>query len=227
MPIQALIDKQDYSEIIRDQIAAILLSETTSQVALATAAVSPTKNANLWRLRIYTERSNPWADFLDCPDEAKDSALGAPIVNVSFDSATYDMSGSNVVDRQKTVGVFHVDCYGYGVSAASGSGHVAGDARASIECQRAVRLVRNILMAGMHTYLGMRGVVWRRWPQSVTIFQPQVEGRAVQQIVAARLALQVDFNEFSPQSTYENLELISATINRYETGQIYFTAQYE
>jgi hypothetical protein len=62
-----------------------------------------------------------------------------------------------------------------------------------------VRLARNIIMAGAYTYLGLRGLVWKRFPQSISMFQPQIENRAVQRVVGARLALQVHFNEFSPQ----------------------------
>ena len=85
-------------------------------------------------------------------------------------------------------------------------------------------------MAGAYTYLGFpRGanqIVWRRWPQSLTMFQPALDGRTVQQVVGCRLALQVEFNEFSPQVVGQALQIISATVKRSETGEIYFTAQY-
>lgn len=225
--IQSLIDKSDNYQIIRDEIAAILLAETVSQQALALAATPTPKNPNLWLLRIYTERSNPWADFIDCPDDVAESETGAPIVNVSFDNASYNMAGSNVFERQKCEGVFHIDVYGYGVSQDDGStGHIPGDARAALECQRAVKLVRNILMAATYAYLGLRNVVGRRWPQSITMFQPQLDGRTVQQVVAARISLQVDFNEYSPQVEGEIIETIYANVLRKETGQLYFAAQY-
>ena len=46
MTIQALIDKQDSFEIVRDKIGLILASESASQQALATAAA---KDPDLWR----------------------------------------------------------------------------------------------------------------------------------------------------------------------------------
>jgi len=220
--ITELIDKTDNSELVRDQIAAIIAVEAAAQEALATAAG---KDPRLWRLRTFLERSNPWSEF---QEDVADQADATPIVNVSFESASADMSASNVVERQKMAGSFNVDCYGYGLSAAEDDGgHVAGDEAAALEAQRAVRLVRNILMAGHYTYLGMRGVVWKRWPQSVTAFQPAIDGRTVQQIVACRLVLQVEYSEFSPQVQGEELELISATVKRAETGEIYITADYE
>jgi hypothetical protein len=227
VPIQSLVDKRDVSEIVRDEIAAILLAETTSQQALALAALPTPKDPDLWRLRIYTERTNPWEDFSANPDEASAGADGAPIVNVAFDNSRTDKAGSNGHERQKTIGTYHIDCYGYGISADNGSGHVAGDARAALECQRAVRLVRNWLMASIYTLLNMKGVVWSRWHEGTQTFLPQLNGGTVQHVVAARFTLEVTFSEFSPQYEPELLELISVTVKRAETGQIFFTADFD
>ena len=216
-----LIDKQDSFEIVRDQIAAILLTEITSQIALATTAGKP--NPDDWKLRIFTERANPWEQFL--PDPVADTS---PLVNVWYDNSSFDPKGSNTFERQKADGVFNIDCYGYGISADDGgSGHIPGDRAAALEVQKALRLVRNILMAAEYTYLGLHGLVWRRWPQSATVFQPQLDGQAVQNIVGARLALRVGFNEFSPQVTSENLEFVAIEVFRQETGELYLEAHYD
>lgn len=217
--ITELIDKVDTSEIIRDQIAAILLVESTRQQELATIAA---KDPRLWKLSVYSERSNPWADFEEAPEQLD----VAPIVNVAFDSANYEQAASDVVERQKTSGLFHIDCYGYGVSAATDTGHNPGDAAAAVEAHRAYRLVRNILMSAHWAFLGLRKTVWRRWPESVQVFQPQIDGQRVQKIVGVRLSLRVDFNEFSPQVIGQPLELISATVKRNTDGRIYFVALY-
>ena len=108
-----------------------------------------------------------------------------------------------------------------------GTGHVPGDKEAAFEVQRALRLVRNILMAAEYTYLSLRGLVWQRWPQAVTVFQPQIDARQIQQIVGARLAFRVVFNEFSPQVEAETLELLSVDVIRAEDGEIYFEADYD
>lgn len=217
--IAELIDKQDNSEIVRDQIAAILATEIANQQALATA---DGKNPADYKLRIYTERSNPWEGFLN------DQTDRSPIVNVWFDSSNFDMSASNIVERQKTEATFNIDCIGFGMSEdVPGGGHKAGDKEAALEVQRALRLVRNILMAAEYTYLGMRGVVWQRWPQSITSFQPQIDGRQIQQIVGARLAFNVVFNEFSPQVPAVTLELVSAEVSRSEDGEIIVNADYD
>lgn len=215
--IDTLIDKQDSAEIVRDQIAALLVLESAAQMALAQTAG---KDPELWRLRVYQERSNPW--------EALNEDARAPIVNVWWDSATFDGGASNTLERQKCSATINVDCYGYGRSAdRPAGGHTAGDQEAAEAVQRAVRLCRNILMAATYTYLGLRGLVWKRWPESISIFQPQQDNQNHSHVVGARLAMRVDFNEFSPQVTPVELELLSVQVLRSEDGQLLAQADYD
>lgn len=217
--IDALIDKQDSFEIIRDQIGAILATEIASQMALATAAG---KDPDAWKLRIYSERSNPWEVLLN---EQSDKS---PVINIWYDNSNFDPRASNAIERQKAEAFYNIDCFGFGLSADDATGgHLAGDKEAALEVQKAIRLIRNILMAGTYTYLGLRGLVWSRWPQSVTVFQPQIDARQMQQIVGARLSLKVVFNEFSPQVPETTLELLSASVNRSEDGELIVAADYD
>lgn len=212
--IDTLIDKQDNFEIIRDQIAGILALEVASQKALAE---TDNKDPTLWDLKIFTERSNPWEQWLN--DGEQDPT---PIVNVWFDSSTFDVSASNTVKDQKCEGTFNIDCYGYGKS----SGYESGDELASKEVQRAIRLVRNIIMSANYTYLDLRGTVGRRFPQSITIFQAQKESPHVQHVIGARLSLSVTFSENSPQITGNPLELVSTKVKRAEDGSVVINADY-
>lgn len=215
--IDTLIDKQDSVEIVRDQIAALLALESVSQMALA---VADSKDPEPWRLRVYQERSNPW--------EALNEDDRSPIVNVWWDSSTFDGAASNILERQKASATINVDCYGYGRSAdRPAGGHTAGDQEAAETVQRAVRLCRNILMAATYTYLGLRGLVWKRWPESISIFQPQQDNQNHSQVVGARLAMRVDFNEFSPQVTPVELELLSVQVLRDTDGLLLVQADYD
>lgn len=219
MTIAALIDKQDNFEVVRDQIAAILAIETASQQALAVLAG---KDSNDWKLRVFTERSNPWEQWLNTQSDT------SPIVNVWMDSATYDKKRSNVMERQHSMGLFNIDVYGYGQSANEiAGGHLPGDEQAAKEAQRAFRLVRNIMMAAEYTYLSLRGIVANRWPQSFNVFQPQFNENPALNVVGARLVLMVEFNEFSPQVPEETLELLSVDVKRAEDGQIVAEADYD
>lgn len=228
MPAQIshLIDKRDTFEIVRDELAAILVTEASRQVELAGDAG---RSPDGWRLRVFLERSNPWEEFQDpaAVDDDTPAPFVPPIVNVTFDSASFDFGASNTVERQKASATYNIDCYGYGVATDDpGGGHVPGDAKAALDCHRAVRLVRNILMSGPYTYLGMRGTVWRRSIQSITAFKPSADEQPVQQVAAARLVVQVEFNEFAPQYEGQPLELVSLTVKRAESGEIYLTANY-
>ena len=218
--LPALIDKQDNFEILRDQIAAILVTEITNQMALATAAAEDPLD---WKLRVYTERSNTWEQWLN------DQTDTSPIVNVWFDNSNFDPSASNATERQKTTGIFNIDCYGLGISSDNiAGGHNPGDKEAAFEVHRAIRLVRNILIASQNTYLQIRGLVWSRWPQSITAFQPQIDGVEMQQVSGARLPLEVVFNEFAPQDDESNtLEFVSIDVKRTEDGEIVLEADYD
>lgn len=217
--ISELIDKQDNFEIIRNQIAGIIVTEITNQRTLATEAG---KEPNDWKLRVFTERSNPWEQFLNNNNDH------SPLVNVWVENFNYDKKGSNSIERQKTTARYNIDCYGFGITSDRASGgHNPGDLEASLEVQRAIRLVRNIIMAGEYTYLGLRGLVWSRWLEGIDIFQPQQDSKEIQKIVGARLLLSVVFNEFSPQVPSVNLELVTINVKRTEDGQILLEANYD
>lgn len=220
MTLQALIDKRDTFEIVRDQIAAILTLEVANQMALASAAG---ENPELWNVAVYSERSNPWEMPLN------DITTPKKWVNVWFDATNFDPSASDPVKRQKSQTVYNVDCYGVGVSSDDpAGGHNPGDREASFVMQRCVRLVRNILMASENTYLQLpRGKVWGRWINSITSFQPQMDSNTVQQLVASRISFRVEFNEFSPQFEGEPLELLTAQVKRAEDGQVIIETDFE
>lgn len=210
--ITELIDKIDNAEIVRDQIAAILTVELANQGVLA----------SLPQPAVFIERVNPWGQFLT-PEQPPVE----PVINVWWDSSTFNESQSNVIERQKAEAVYNIDCYAAAPSTdVTAGGHLPGDEQAAREAQRAVRLVRNILMAGAYTYLGLRGVVWKRFVQTISMFQPQLDNRAAHRVVGARLALMVHFNEFSPQVAGEPLETLLLEVFRAETGQLLLRAQY-
>lgn len=217
--IQSLIDKQDTSELIRDQIAGILTSEVASQQSLATAGG---KDPRRWALNIYTDRANPWSDFQDPPSEQVDIV---PIVNIWQPSASVEGGSSNPVERQGYAGIWNVDCYGCGISAADGAGHIPGDVKARMEAQRAARLVRNVLASSEYVYLGLRGLVGKRVVGSITT--QESDPAAIQHIAALRLNLEVRYSEYSPQHEPETLDRVVLTVTRDETGLIAFVGDYQ
>lgn len=207
--LDALIVKQDNFEIVRDQIAGILVAEIENQ------EVTLNGGAADYHLDVYVERANPWSKYLG------DNPNRTPIVNIWFDSYSTDENASDTINRQTVTALYNIDCYGYGKSAnVSGGGHKAGDKEAALESHRAFRLVRNILMSPINAYLDLRGLVWSRKVRSVNTFQPQQDSVTIQEVVATRLVLAVQFNEFSPDNTYDNLEISAIEIKRADDGRI-------
>jgi hypothetical protein len=229
--ITTLIEDQDNYELVRDRIAVILKVESEAQQALALAALPDAKDPNNWKLRVFTEATDPWEQFLpvDAPDVSS-PAFAAPIVNVWFDQETFDKSRSTPL-RQLAQGTFNIDCYGYGVSRANGSGHDPGSKAAALEAQRAGRLVRKMLMAGQYCpSLGFpRGAaqfIWDRFVTSVTSLQPQMGEHHGFHVQAVRIALSVDYSEFAPEYQPVLLEEVGISLKRDDTtGEVFLTYQ--
>lgn len=227
--ITELIDKRDNAPIIGDLIAAILVVELANQQVLA---VTAGKDPDLWKVRVFRERKNPLDEWtqLDSVDanKVKDPS---PLVNIWRDRGDFEKGSSNIVERQKCVGKFNIDVYGYGVSRGKIGGHTPGDLAAGDARDRAACLVRNILMSGQYCYLGggrkAEQFIWSRWIDSWTNFVPSIDERAVEKVEAQRLVLTVEFNEFAPQVIGQPLELIAVTVKRKETGEVYLRANYD
>lgn len=211
--ITTLIDKQDSNEIIRDQIGAILAIEIANQRVLAT---TEGKNPDDYSFDIYSEKSKPF------------ESLEMPMVNVFFDNDRFDNKNSNFVERQRATGTFYIDCYGKKDSTDTGS----GDELSSKEADRIARLARNIIMAGEYTYLvlgsrelGTLGIVASRCIVRREKFQPDIRNEAYENIIACRLTLEVEYDEYSPQVEMEDFETLINTCERSSDGKIFFVTE--
>ena len=221
MALQQLLISEDRFELVRDQIAQILADEVANQIQIATDVGAP--DPQDWNLEVYAERANPWEKWLNDTTVANK----VPVINVWFDSDSFDMGQGNVATCQAADGTFNIDCYGYAISSDDGgTGHVAGDEMAARESHRAVRLVRKILMAQENRYLQLQPFVARRWVQSRTSFQPEQTTRSVQRICATRLVLAVKYIEASPEYVGEALECIHVDLKRASDGAILAQMEY-
>jgi hypothetical protein len=214
--INILIDKQDTNEIVRDQIAAILVVEIDRQKDLAKIVG---KNSIDWDIDIYIERLRP---FEAMSDEDGEEIGEKPLVNVSFDNDVFDTKGSDVIGNQKARGTFFLDCYSHKNSYIDESGiKQAGDELTSRESDRIARIIRNIVMSDVWSYLGLQGTVFKRYILRREKFIPSDrEGRFFENIIATRLTLEVDYKEYSPQNEGVDLELLVNTCNIGSSGLI-------
>jgi len=233
--LTALIDKQDNFEVVRDQIAALINLNQAAQVILATAAAEP--DPSLWKLRVFTERAQPWEQVLNEPEKPLAEQDLSPIVNVWYENGTFPEAQGDTVKRQAHTATYNVDVYGFGIDQdVVGGGHIPGDLTAVRNATRGIRLVRNILMAAENIYLQLRNKdgaalgpgVWQRWVQSITSFQPDLASESAHAVIGIRLALRVTFNEYSPQVDESNaLETVHVDVQRASDGMLIVDAEYD
>ena len=216
MTIATLITTADNITVVRDAIAAILKAESIAQMALADAV--PT-DSTPWDLRVFTERVNPWEQWL-----AQGNTDERPIVNVSIETSQVDESMSDPIRRQVYDCRFAVDVYGRGVASTDGgAGHVPADLSAANNRDRGAKLVRQFLAASNNAQLLSRDVV--HGGVLVTAgeyFLPTVEDRFTPGIRAVRYTVTCRINEYSPQEidTADTLELLSFDFTRSDDGEL-------
>lgn len=216
--LQSLIQKQDNFELIRDQIALILATEQANQQKLAE---KKSLDSAPWSFKVYTERNNPLEDWREGESET-------PVVNIWFDQTQFTKARGNQVKDQHSVASYNIDCYAPGFSEnEKGGGHLPGDEAASFNAQALGRLVRNILMSSVNTYLQLQGTVWARSGQSMTAFQPQFANNNGLKVEAIRFILNVEFNEKSPQYEGDPLEGLKVELKRAEDGQVLAELEFE
>jgi hypothetical protein len=220
--IDSLIQKQDTFQIIRDQIAAILATEIANQYALA--QVEGSVDAELWNFKVFVETTNPVEAWLE--EDPYDRIDLTPIVNVWYDTTTFSGASSIQAGRQTGNGTFQIDCYAAGVAQDTATGHLPGDVDAANRAQNVLMLVRNILMSSEYVYLALaRNLVGNRNIQSTTMLQPQFASASARKIVCARVSFGVNYNEFAPENTFPDLELISVDVS--ENGRVVIQAEYD
>ena len=221
-----LIDKLDNFEIVLNQIAAILAAETLAQQALAVLAG---KDPALFTFDVFLNRYNPVEVFESNSD-------ATPIVNVWYDNSNFPENKSNTVGQQLSQSSYNLDIYaGAASSDDPGGGYNRGDEESSQNLQRIIRLVRNIIMHPDNTYLQLsvirgsktQNLIWQRWIQSFQAFQPQIDDRPTENVVASRCTLQVMFNETPVIETFNPLEIVFITAKRAEDGKIIFETEFD
>lgn len=223
MPLAALIDKEDNFEIIRNEIAAILALETLNQQNLATLVG---KDPKLWEFKVFVEKSRPF-ESLD-PD---DFPLPA-VVNVSVDNLTF-AGNQSMLSLRQTVdpGIFNIDILSPAVNLKkTDPGYISADRQSMIDCQRIVRLIRNILYSvppditlpgDNYPYLNLKKIVGSRKITTITMFPPKEDNEGVM-VAAARIQLEVKFLETGAEGPFNLLELLQAQTEILPDGEVIF-----
>jgi len=214
--ITTLIDKQDSNELVRDQIAAILAVEVANQ---RTLAIADGKDPDDYSFSVYIERSKPW------------ESGEMPLVNVLFDNDRFDNRNSNMLDRQRAIGTFYIDCY----AKKNTTDDNEGDELSSKEADRIAMLVRNIIMSNEYFQLALgyrelgvgNNIVSRRYIMRREKFQPDIRNEAYENIIACRVMVEVEYDEFSPQTETEDFELLIHSCKRSDDDKVLFVTEHD
>lgn len=214
MSITTLIDKQDTYEIVRDQVAAILATETLAQQALATAAL---KDPDLWAFDVYTERKDPFSIL--GPDSTGEMSGDKSIINVWLERV--DLPDGNDIKNQDGTAIINIDNIASKASKKNGSTIDGSDYLSSLDSERIARLARNIIMHPSYKHLGLTAnYVKSRTITGIQKLFTDREDRPFSHVVVSRISLAVRITEFMDQLTSETLEQILIDVEKSDTGQV-------
>ena len=203
-----LQSEPDNIEVIRDQIAALLVVDFRRQAELA--AESGATDSGDYNVAVYVESDDP----LQYVDEDTPGANPFPCVNVILDSSDPD-KGTASVNKQAFTAKLYVDCYAEGNAAEDGEFSFKAAQRA----WKTARLVRRILRAEANTYLRLRGIVGRvAW--SFQAGEPSNTRSAIK-VKMVRVTLTVDYVE-NVAITEGELDWDIVGIVADENGRVHF-----
>jgi hypothetical protein len=199
--IKELLTDKDNSEKIRDAIAVILASELKKQSELAQEKQIDDKED--FNIKTYIEHGRPWFLY-------SNGNYSFPIVNVCLQETAPDTAPGSTANNVKYIGQYFIDCYGCGNSRNEGENEdMPDDYLSAMRAWKTARIVRNILMSGFYTYLGMRDIVRKREVKKMTTIIPKNLADSAISITAARIVFEVSFFEKSPEATPVVLDEIS------------------
>lgn len=206
--LNELQSDKDNIEVIRDQIAALLVVDFRRQAELA--AASGATDSGDYNVAVYVESDDP----LQYVDEDTPGANPFPCVNVILDSSDAD-KGTASVNKQAFTAKLYVDCYAEGNAAEDGEFSFKAAQRA----WKTARLVRRILRAEANTYLRLRGIVGRvAW--SFQAGEPSNTRSAIK-VKMVRATLTIDYVE-NVAITEGELDWDIVGIVADENGRVHF-----
>jgi hypothetical protein len=207
--INTFLENQDNAEKIRDQIAALLTLEIANQRQIAIDKNVPDKRD--FDIGVYIENARPW--------ELSGDKNPFPLVNVCLQETAEDARPGSTLNNTKYTGQYVIDCYACGNQKLKDENEfLTDDYLATIKAWKTARIVRNILMSGFYAYLGIRQIVQKRSIKKITTIIPPGLSTSAVAITAARIILEVNFFEQSPQA--ESTELEGISFKSENTGKV-------
>lgn len=200
------------AHVVCDAVAAILSLEEENQRRLA---VEANQDPEPLRVRVYRDMSAPISDWVNTD---ADIDL-APIVNVRIERE--DTVGGNVIEQQRCTVRVAIECFAVGVSTAGSTGFSHAEEASLASIRSVSAFVRKVVMAGENTYLGLRGVVTKRWIESLSYIPiDHDQTPSAQHVRACKILLSVDTYEVSPQIESVPLASIRVRLVKNSDGQV-------
>lgn len=186
--ITELLDTPDNVEKIRDQTAGILKIETVRQYQKAQE--SNLENVRDYQISVYIEKDRPWQ-----LTENSNGENPFPLVNVQLMGYKKDTAPGSTIKRQKYLAEYAIDCYARGQP----DNPEGDDADATKKAWALGRIIRNILMSGFYSYLGLRDIVRRREIVEARTGTPNNIDDSATSVTMCRILFCVETFEDSPQ----------------------------
>jgi len=206
------------AEIVRDQIALIIIGELNNHKTLAEnlAATQPEtlvgKQA-LWDLEngVYDVLSN---FFIEKGTKFDKSEL--PGINIYYNRSDYPADKGDAINRQVANASYTIEAHITAKHKQKNDEIKYGDEKAARVAARIIGLIRAIIMSGQYVRLGYStqdNVIWQRWVNSVDVFQPDYQENDAVHGTVGILNATVMFNEIGPAISGEILQKIITGIN--------------
>jgi hypothetical protein len=203
--ITTLLTEPDNIEKIRDRIAFILKLEFLNQCQKAKE--QNFEDADDYNIGVYLERERPWQ-----LTENSEGKTPFPLVNIKLAGYRKENEPGSTVNNQKYIGDFIIDCYAQG---SPDNPDYFDDTDAVLRAWMLGRKVRQVLMSGFYTYLGMRKIVRRREITEAGTGAPTDKTGSIDEsavsVTICRILFSVYFYEESPQAAGVEFEGISFT----------------
>jgi hypothetical protein len=219
MSVKVLTELVPYSsntQVVIDQIAAILVNELANQQALAPINGG---NAQDYDIRVYNDRFNPL-------DQFKNDKRSLVNIELSDDSTQTNVTAT--YGKQQESVTINLYVYAVGVAQETPTGHIPADRAAAEKVKRDRNVINRILKADINENLQLpRTVVNSVIIQSGQYLMPDFDNRDFGPIVAMRISVSCNIIEQSMINNGVPLESIVIDIEKDDTGLVYTTLEYD
>ena len=205
------------AELVRDQLGLIMSLEFQAQKDIAEqliidAAASP---EGIQAQRDIDDKIFDIIDnmFIEKGTDFTEAQL--PGMNIYFGRSDYPSSEGTIANKQLSESVYNIQVHINKAHDKKGLVIVKGDEKSARIAARILGIARAILMSGQYIRLGdtFDEIVWRRWVNSVDVFQPDFQENDGKHGIVGLLPISVKFNELGPEISGEVITATLTNIN--------------